>query len=41
MRSSGRLANGSRTRLWKLELQRFADESRLRIHVSPCAFALR
>jgi hypothetical protein len=27
-------SNGSRTRLWKLELQRFADESRLRIHVS-------
>jgi Sec-independent protein translocase protein TatA len=27
-------SNGSRTRLWKLELQGFADESRLRIHVS-------
>ena len=27
-------SNGSRTRLWKLELQRFADESKLRVHVS-------
>lgn len=27
-------SNGSRTRLWKLELQRFADESGLRVHVS-------
>jgi Rhodopirellula transposase DDE domain len=27
-------SNGSRTRLWKLELQRFADESQLRLHVS-------
>ena len=27
-------SNGSRTRPWKLELQRFADESRLRLHVS-------
>ena len=27
-------SNGSRTRLWKLELQRFADESQLGIHVS-------
>ncbi len=27
-------SNGSRTRLWKLELQRFADETQLRVHVS-------
>jgi hypothetical protein len=27
-------SNGSRTRLWKVELQRFADESRLNIQVS-------
>jgi len=27
-------SNGSRTRLWKLELQRFADESQLGIHLS-------
>ena len=27
-------SNGSRTKLWKLELQRFADKSGLRIHVS-------
>ena len=27
-------SNGYRARAWKLELQRFADETRLRIHVS-------